>query len=137
MKTFSVWCKHTGVGEKCLMKDNGDYIGYKTGTLFKKDEGHYHSKQHIGIIRSIDEVDSTGMLHLDQGSEGLKNKQQLMKNYIGCYVTLESAHSYGDVKVYRCLELGDHVTSNEVEILTEQQVRQWKIEEILDKNGNS
>jgi len=131
MKTFTVWYKHTGVNEKCLMKEDGDYIGINTGTLYKKEDGHHHSKQHIGVIIGIESVDQTGMMHLDQDSEGLKNKQQLMKSYIGCYVTLEAAHWYGKVRVYRCLELDDYVTSNEVKILTEQQVRQWKIEQVL------
>ena len=132
MKTFTVWHKHTGVNEKCLMVENGDYIGIDTGKLYKKDDDHHHSKQHIGIITSIEGVDQTGMIHLDQGSEGLKKKQGMMKNFIGCYVTLEAAHWYGETRVYRCREFGDYVTSNEVKILTDQQVRQWKIEQVLE-----
>ena len=132
MKKFSVWHKYTGVNEKCLMTESGDYVGIDTGTLYKREDGHHHSKQHIGIITGVEGVDQTGMVHLDQGSDGLEKKQGLMKKFIGCYVTLEAAHWYGKVRVYRCLELGDYVTSNEVKILTEQQVRQWKIEQVLN-----
>jgi hypothetical protein len=132
MKTFTVWDKlSTGVNEKCLMTINGDYIGYKTGKLYKKEDGYYHSKQHIGIIRYVDEKNNTGMYHLNEVDES-DHKKQKLENWIGCYVTLESAHSWGDIKVYRCIELGDYVSSNEVEILTEQQVRQWKMEKVLD-----
>lgn len=135
MKLFTVWDRtSTGIGEKCFLKDNGDYIGKDTGKLYTKKEGYYHSKQHIGIIKNVDENNQTGMYHLSEEAE-FDYKTHKMKMYIGCYVTLESAHSCGDVKVYRCLELKEYVTSNEVEILTELQVRQWKIEEVLsDKN---
>jgi len=132
MKTFTIWFKFTGINEKCLMTEDGDYIGIDTGKLYKKDDDHHHSKQHIGIITGCDEVDVTGMIHLDQGMTGLTEKQQMMKKYKGCYVTLEAAHWYGEIRVYRCRELKEYVTSNEVRILTEQQVRQWKIEQILE-----
>ena len=131
MKTFTVWDhRGTGINEKCLLKENGDYVGIDTNDIYKKDDGYYHSKQHIGIIRSIDENNNTGMIHLDEVDEA-DFKKHKMENLIGCYVTLESAHFFGGVRVYRCLELKEYVSGNEVEILTEQQARQWKIEKVL------
>jgi len=132
MKQFTVWDRSlTGIDEKCLITESGDYVGLDTGKLYKKEDGYYHSKQHIGIIRNVDEYNKTGMIHLSDDAES-DWKNQKMKRMTGCYVTLESAHSYGELKIYRCLELGDYVSSDEVEILTEQQIRQWKIEQILD-----
>ena len=132
MKLLTVWHNRIGVNEKCLTTESGDYVAIDTGKLYKKEDGHTHSKQHIGIIRRFEEIDQTGMVHLDQGSDGLTTKQNLIKNLIGCFVTLESAHSYGDVKVYRCSETKGYVTSNEVEIITKQELRRLKIEQILD-----
>lgn len=136
MNIFRVWDKtSTGINERCYMKDNGDYIGIDTGRLYKKDNGYYHSKQHIGVIKKIDEENMTGMYHLSEDSE-FDYKSQKMKKYMGCVVTLESAHSFNKIKVYRCIELDEYVTSNEVEILTEQQKRKWKIEEVLPHDSN-
>ena len=133
MKLFNVWKKMGGVNEKCLMDTNGDYVGINTGTLYLKNEGHYHSKQHIGVIKGIDKIDNTGMIHLDNGGEGLTDKQKKLEKFIGCYVTLESAHYFGYVEVFRCLELNDYVSSNEVDILTDSEIRRLMLEGVLDK----
>ena len=132
MRILTVWKHVTGIGEKCLLKEDGDYVGIDTGTLYKKEDGLRHSKQHIGIIRSVDRVDETGMIHLDQDSEDLLLKQQRLSQFIGCYVTLESAHLGNKVSVYRCRELNEYISSREVQILTTQEIRGLKIEKLLD-----
>lgn len=39
------------------------------------------------------------------------------KQYKAQYVTVEKAHWCGDIQVYRCLELNEYFSSNEIKIL--------------------
>ena len=85
MKQFTVWDRSlTGVLEKCLMTESGDYVGLDTGTLYKKENGYYHSKQHIGIIRNIDDYNKTGMIHLSDDAKA-DFKRHKMGKMIDCY----------------------------------------------------
>lgn len=118
MKIYTVWTKNrTGVG-KCLLRENGDFISVETGEVFKGDD-HYPSEIYPAKIVGVDKENNTGMYHLykewDDNEE--ENRYSFKVKYIGCLVTVEKAHSYGDVKVYRCKELNEYFTSNEIELV--------------------
>lgn len=111
IELYNIWSnKRRGISERCLIKDNGDYIGQNTGEIYLK-ENHYHSSKIKGKIVKIDKVNNTGMLHLDEAMVNRKGK------YIGCVATFERAHYFGNIQVYRCLELKEYFTQNEIEIL--------------------
>lgn len=119
MQTYTVWTKnYTSVDEKCLRNIDGDYIGIQTGTKYSV-ENHYHSEQLKAQIVAVDSVNQTGMIHLygESKTDGDENRQFWKSKYIGCYVTVERAHYFGELTVYRCLELGDYWSSNEIKLL--------------------
>lgn len=152
MRMYTVWTSKSmpergydwsnqGVNEKCLIRENGDYIGLETGKVYEKENFH-HSKQFRAKIVAVENDNNTGIYHLDKdfrkhfGYEKIdksisnrleqldietseNNKYSWKIKYIGCYVTIEKAHFYGNVEVYRCKELGDYWTSNEIEIIEE------------------
>ena len=119
MQIYTVWTnKRVGVGEKCLMRDNGDYIGLETGTVFPAGE-HYHSEQFKGRIVGVDEKNLTGMYHLDEewSDKSEENAHSFKERFLGCEVTLERAHSADGLQIYRCMELGEYFSEKEVEVL--------------------
>lgn len=122
MYLYTVWEKNGfGVHEKCLMNDDGNFIGQKTGKVYDK-ENYYASKQIKGKIVAVDSANNTGMLHLtaDLSETGEENNKSIKSKFIGCTVTLEGAHYFGSFKVYRCLELnGEYFSDTEVQILEE------------------
>lgn len=120
---YTVWTKH-GIGikpsQKCLMNKDGDYVGLLEGTLYSKEE-HYASKQYKALVLEPDEENLTGMYHLEPGMfshDSEHNRKGWKARFKGCFVHVEAAHKCGDVKVYRCLELGDeYFSGNELELL--------------------
>jgi len=126
---YTVWRGKEGLGigvnEKCLITDNGDYVGLKTGKKYLKGD-HYHSFQIIGKIITVDEINSTGMYHFDGewSDKGEENKKSFKEKYIGCIVTLERAHFFGDIQVYRCLELNnEYFSDKEIEIIEDNKIK--------------
>lgn len=119
MQTYTVW-KNNGMGidENCLINYDGDYIGIDTGKIYKQSE-YYHSEQFKAQIISVDDKNETGMYHLYTGwsDDNIENHKSWKSKYIGCYVTVETAHWCDDIQVYRCLELSDYWSSNEIKIL--------------------
>lgn len=108
-----VWSKtNVGVGEKCLKNEAGDFIGVETGTLYSQ-EGYYASDKLKGIVRSVDEKQLNGMIHLDPLEETWKNKY----NFIGCKMSFRKAHLYGNLQIYQSFETGEYFNQNELEIL--------------------
>jgi hypothetical protein len=108
----------TGIDEKCLMNEEGDYVGQDTGQIYPRDK-HYHSDQLIGIIITVDEDNKTGMMHLDGpawADDSEINEKTMKARYTGCRVTLESAHFADGIAVYRCLELREYFSELEVKI---------------------
>ena len=97
--------------EKCLLNDQGDYIGCKTGNTYFS-ESHKHSKKFKAKITHIDTLDNTGMVHLSE-----KSAIERKAKFKGCYVTVEKAHRMGDILVYRCMENGDYYSQSEIEII--------------------
>jgi len=136
MNIYTVWSKRvkTGVNEKCLLKEDGNYTGVETGKNYSKEE-YYHSKQFKARIISIDIENKTGMYHHykefqdDKNINVIKrlnyigidtredNKYSWKLKYIGCYITVEKAHLFGSIQVYYCLELNDYFSGNEIEII--------------------
>jgi hypothetical protein len=122
MKLYTIWSKKSlshigfefsnqGVDEKCLMDDNEDYFGIKTGNIYSKEE-FYHSDQWNAKIVAVDNENKTAMYHLEED-----NRKDWKSKFIGCFVTLEKAHFADSVQVYRCLELnGEYFSEFEVEI---------------------
>lgn len=116
--TYRVW-KGTGPGmgvsvnEICIMNTAGDYVGIQTGHLFPH-AGHYHSVSVPAVISSVDEENRTGMLHLDADGIFGVNKKLWKQRYIGCHINVIQAHRYGDLKVYRCTELDEYFSQNEL-----------------------
>lgn len=129
MRIYTVWFKHTGIREKCLMKSDGNYVGIQTGQLYKKEDGYNHSKQVTAILTNIDPFIETG----DPDDEEDQLKQiNIKQNCLGCYVTLEHAHRAGSKHIYRCRELNIYLSDDEVKVLTKEELRQWKIEQVID-----
>jgi hypothetical protein len=117
IKLYTVWKNNCrGIEEKCLLTDEGHYIGQDTGIFYSNDE-HYHNDQITAKIVKIEDENNTGMLHLADDSEFEEDYRLRKTNFIGCIATFEEAHYYGDIKVYRCLELGEYFSQNELEIL--------------------
>jgi hypothetical protein len=114
-------CGGTGVGELCLMTDKGHYIGVKTGTFYWK-KYHYHTPNHKARIINIDDENLTGMYHLSEGNlfpNAEENEASWKRKYLGAIVTVNVAHSAGEHTIYRCLELDEYFSDNEIEILEE------------------
>jgi hypothetical protein len=122
MKVYTVWAKKGlsgGVGEKCLINSDGDYIGSKSGALYSKED-YYHSPQIKAKIISVDEENKTGMYHLYKELAKSKEDNNVTRKakFIGCDVTLEEAHWFGEIRVYRCLELnGEYFSQFEIELI--------------------
>lgn len=124
MQTYTVWkLNSTGINEKCLLNTDGDYVGIETGNVYLKDS-HYASKQMKAKIVSVDSENKTGMYHLyselwDDPEVQEDNRSSWKKKFVGCLVTVESSHYFGDLTIYRCLELCEYFSSNEIEILSQ------------------
>lgn len=114
MKVHTVYINHyTGVGEQCIKNINDDYIGLETGNIYPKDT-HYSRLQHPARIIAVDKENETGLYHLSGG-----NRHEWKSKYIGGIVTVEKAHYFGDLQIYRCLELDEYFSGNEIELLSE------------------
>ncbi len=118
MQTYTVWTKKymTSADNPCIRKSNGDYVCIETGEIFPVVD-HYNSEQLIAKIVGVDSINQTGMLHLNEEDDEEENRKSWKERYIGCIVTVERAHYAGDLTIYRCLELGDYWSSNEIELL--------------------
>jgi hypothetical protein len=120
MKVYNVYGikNKTGVKELCVLNENNNYIGIKSGKVYSRNE-YYHKKQLNAKIIQADEDNNTGMCHLFKEFESYEeeNRKSWKKAFIGCYVTVEEAHYYGGMRVYRCLELEEYFSENELELL--------------------
>lgn len=119
--TYTVWTNtHTGVGEKCLKNKDGDYIGIETGKRYSEKD-HYHSLRYNAIIKAIDTENKTGMYHLYKGDfntyDDEENGKSFKEKYVGCLVTVEGAHYMGKLRVYRCVELQEYFSEDEIELI--------------------
>lgn len=110
----------TGVEEPCLIKDDGNYIGIKTGKLYPRSE-YYHRNQFKAKIIAVDNNNKTGMLHLyrDTSFHIEENAKSKKEKYLGCIVTVEEAHWNGDIRVYYCNELNEYFSDSEIQIIAE------------------
>lgn len=111
----------TGVGEKCLMTDKGHYIGVETGTFYPK-KTHYHSKNLKARIVNVDDENLTGMYHLSEGDlfpDAEENEATWKRKYLGAVITVNEAHSAGEHRIYRCIELEEYFSDSELEIIEE------------------
>lgn len=116
-KTFTVWKGFVGVGEKCLRKENGDYVGVTSGRIYPAAD-HRHSERKNAQIIAADRQNLTGMAHLwTKDAGGWANRFEWKSKFIGCFVTVESAHKYQDLLVYRCRELDEYFSEKELKIL--------------------
>jgi len=118
MQIYHVWKNNCmGLNEECLLNENRDYVGIKTGKIYDRNL-HYHSEQYKAKIIAVDDINQTGMYHLyKEINEKEENNKSWKIKYIGCLVTVERAHHCGDLDVYRCLELGDYWSENEIKII--------------------
>ena len=92
-------------------------MGIQSGNTYDP-HNHYHSKQYEAQIVSVDKSNLTGMLHLHKDEESIEeNRYSWKEKFIGCYVTVEKTHFCDELQIYRCLELGDYWSSNEIEII--------------------
>jgi hypothetical protein len=122
MKLYTVWANnHTGINEACLMDCNGNYVGIETGTTYSKDK-YYSSEQLTAKIISVDNTNKTGMLHLyaecySNSDAHEDNKASWKRKFINCIVTIEQAHYVDALPIYRCLELNEYFSGDELEII--------------------
>lgn len=108
-----VWKSNgSGINERCVVNDNGDFVGVKTGTVYSK-ETHYCSDKIKAKVVRVDDKQLNGMIHLEPGSEQHIRKQ----NFIGCTLTFRKAHFFGDIQVYHCFETEEYFNQNELEVL--------------------
>ena len=109
----------TGI-ERCLMTADGDYIGIESGKLYSK-RCHYHSDNIIAQIVSIDDVNKTGMLHLygdnDLFPDAEENEATKKRKYLGAIITVQEVHNAGEHTIYRCQELDEFFSDDELKIL--------------------
>ena len=122
MSALAVSKNSVFLNEKCLWNASGCYVGVKTGTRYPVGT-HRHCPQLQAVICGVDMANQTGMLHLHPGTEGdadpQENRRSWKEQFIGCLVTVEEAHFYGDKTVYRVLELGgEYFSSDELKILS-------------------
>lgn len=118
MKLYTVWTNNSyGVHEKCLMTTDGDFVGQETGTFYSRNK-YYASPQLKGKIVSVSEQNETGMYHLygDMREDSEENAKSVKSKFIGCEITLERAHYADGLLIYRCLELGEYFSENEVQV---------------------
>lgn len=99
------------VDEQCLINNEKDYVGVKTGNTYSGTE-YRHKENYKAKIIGIEPVNNTGMIHLTE-EKAIEKKAK----YIGCVVTLEKAHKMNGAIVYRCLENHDYYTETEVQII--------------------
>ena len=118
MEIYHVWQNNCiSVGEECLKNERGDYVGMKTGNIYDSSK-HYHSEQFKAQIIAVDEINQTGMYHLSkEHNEKEENNKSWKLKYIGYLITVEKAHLYGNLQIYRCLELGEYWSGNEIKIV--------------------
>lgn len=122
MKLYTVWNNNlTGIrpSQKCLKNSDGDFVGIETGNVYQATT-HYASEQYTARIKAVDEINETGMYHLDAewSDDGEENAKSLKSKFVGCIVTVEAAHMAGERKIYRCLELdGEYFSDTELELL--------------------
>lgn len=120
MNILSVTSGPAFLNEKCLWNVGGYYVGLETGKKYITTT-HRHCPQLQAIIRAVDTDNQTGMLHLNPGTpqdaDPQENRTDWKTRYVGCRVTVEEAHFYGDKKVFRCLELKEYFSEDELEIL--------------------
>lgn len=128
---YQVWTNKGFFGikpaQKCLLNKNGDFVGVLDGTLYSK-EFHSASRQYKAVILKPSSTNLTGMYHLDVGDlveNDDENRGEWKSKYEGCIVTIEAAHKCGDEKVYRCVELNEYFSGNELELL-EDDSDEWK-----------
>ena len=126
MEILTIWphiATKGGLDEKCLWSTKGYYVGLKTGTHYAAAD-YYHSPQLRAIIRAVDATNQTGMYHLDEHwqEEDKKddNRAKWKQQFVGCLVTVENAHNCGDRTIYRCLELDEYFSANELELIDPQ-----------------
>lgn len=120
MQLYIVWTKNsTGINEKCLLREDGDYIGVETGSLYSVKDGYYASKLYKAKIKSVDNINKTGMYHLYESRDDdiEENKKTFKQNYMNCFITVKEAHYVDELKIYFCLELNEYFSEDEIEIL--------------------
>lgn len=117
---YTVWKgknkKHgTGLNEQCVLRNDGNYIGIETGTIYDKEE-HYHSDMLYAEVVSVEDRQLNGMIHLDPGVE---DNEYITKkrNFIGCIMPFRKAHFYGNIRCYSCITTGEVYNQNELRIL--------------------
>lgn len=111
----------TGLNEKCFMTDKGHYIGVETGNFYDK-KYHYHSENLKGKIVNVDDENLTGMYHLSEGEffpDAEENEVTWKRKYLGAILTFNRAHWAGEHRIYRCIELDEFFSDNEVKIIEE------------------
>lgn len=99
----TVWKKNSfGISEKCSMTNEG-YLGKDSGNLYPLNEGYYHSEQFLAKVRSIDERNETGMIHLNEewSNRAEENAKSLKTNFLGRELIVEKAHYAGERTIYR------------------------------------
>jgi len=90
-----------GINEKCEISENG-YIGQKTGKVYPF-ETHYHSPQYLAKVKSVDDINLTGMYHLceEWSDDSEENAKTLKNSLIGSELIVEPAHWAGERRIYR------------------------------------
>lgn len=128
---YTVWKNnHTGIqpDQKCLKTITGHFIGLKNGLFYDKED-HYASKTYEAVIVDVDEKNQTGMYHLNEGDDDLfenkeENAKSLKSKYIGCKITVEAAHQANGKKIYRCKELTEYFSEDEIQLLSDDSI-EW------------
>lgn len=120
MQLYIVWTKNgSGINEKCLLREDGNYVGVETGELYSIKDGYYASKLYNAKIKSVDDINKTGMYHLYEGysNNTEENNKSFKQKFINCFITVREAHYADDVKVYQCLELDEYFSEDEIDLV--------------------
>lgn len=118
-RTYHLWKNNgTGMNEEVLDTSANYYIGVDTGIRYSKKE-YYISEYKKARIKSVDEINKTGMYHLyaELNDEEDENNSAFKLKYINAIVSVKRAHYADDKPVYYCHELKEYFSEDEIELL--------------------
>jgi hypothetical protein len=118
-RTYHLWKNNcTGIKEEALDTNQDYYIGIDTGTKYSKKE-YYISNYKKARIKSVDEINKTGMYHLyaEINDEEDENNSAFKLKYVNAIVSVKQSHYSGEHIIYYCHELSEYFSDDEIEIL--------------------
>lgn len=118
-RTYHLWKKNgTGINEEALDTNQDYYIGIDSGIKYDKSN-YYISKYNKARIKSVDEINKTGMYYLyaEINDEEDENNSAFKSKYVNAIISVKRAHYVDEHTIYYCHELSEYFSDDELEIL--------------------